>query len=128
MPVVRTYQNHPRLTEERRFLRQNGTTAEKILWKFLKNNQLGYKFRRQYGLLNFIVDFYCHQLKLVIELDGWTHNSEKTQTKDRTKQRALESHGYKIIRFTNEQIYGDIEVILKSISKESEARASELRL
>lgn len=109
------YKNSNRLKEVRQFLRANGTVAEKILWKFIRKNQLGYKFRRQFSIENFVADFCCEEVKLVIELDGWTHDSEKTRVKDEYKQAALEAKGYKVIRFTNEQIYGDIEKILKVI-------------
>jgi very-short-patch-repair endonuclease len=110
-----TYQNTHNLKGVRVSLRQNAVTAEKILWKYLRNNQLGYKFRRQSSVGNLVADFCCVRLKLIVELDGWTHEFEKTQTKDVVKKKFLESRGYKVIWFLNEQIYGDIELVLNKI-------------
>lgn len=116
------YQNANRLKDVRRFLRAHGPLAEKILWKHVGNSQLGYKFRRQFSIGNVIADFCCVSLKLIIELDGWTHEFEKTQAKDKIKEKFLKSKGYKVIRFTNEQVYGDIEVVLNEIKKICEER------
>ena len=85
------------------------------MWQHLRRNQLKYKFRRQFSIGNVIADFCCVPLKLIIEIDGWSHDFEKTQAKDIAKQKFLESLGYKVIRFTNEQVYGDIEVLLSKI-------------
>lgn len=126
MDLQRTYQNKPELKDQRRFLRQNNTGAESILWQHIRNRQLGCKFRRQFGVLNFIVDFYCHELRLIVELDGWTHDSEKTKQHDVVRQRLLESDGYKIIRFTNEQVFGDIEKLLEDITGKCKKREREL--
>ena len=109
------YKNNHNLKEIRRSLRTNANTAEKILWKHLRNSQLGNKFRRQFSIGNVVVDFCCEQLKLVVEVDGWTHDFEKTQAKDNDKQKFLEQQGYKIIRFKNEQLFGDIEKVLDQI-------------
>ena len=62
--------------ENAEFLRKNMTHEEKLLWGFIANNQLGYKFRRQHPIWRYIADFYCHELKLVIELDGGIHDRE----------------------------------------------------
>ncbi len=117
MVIKRTYQNNPTLKDTRRFLRSEANSAEKILWKFIRGNQLGYKFRRQFSIGNFIVDFYCHELKLVVELDGWTHESAKTKIKDKIKQQFLESNGYKVFRLTNEEMFGDPQVFLKKLKE-----------
>ncbi len=115
MPKKYYYKNSNRLKEIRSFLRQNPTKAEEILWQHLRGNQLGYKFRRQFSIGNVVADFCCVPLKLVIEVDGWTHDFEKTQAKDVIKQKFLESMGYKVIRFSNEQVYGDVDVLLNEI-------------
>ncbi|HLD60581.1 MAG TPA: endonuclease domain-containing protein [Patescibacteria group bacterium] len=109
------YKNDHRLKEIRQFLRANPTLAEKILWKFLRGRQLGHKFRRQYSIGGVVADFCSEEIKLVIEIDGWTHESEKIQMKDEGKEHFFETQGYKVIRFTNEQVYGDIEPIVKEI-------------
>src|SRR3989344_7512072 len=98
MITKRTYQNEPVLKDVRRFLRSEGTSAEKILWKYIRGNQLSYKFRRQFSIGNFVADFYCHELKLIIELDGWTHDSLQTKNKDKRKQDFLEAQGYYVVR------------------------------
>ena len=118
-----TYQNVPHLKDIRRSLRSNATTAEKILWQYLRREQLGYKFRRQFSIGNFVVDFYCHVARLVIELDGWTHNSDRTKMKDVAKQEFLETKGHKVIRFTNEEMFGDIEPVLRKIKSICNERA-----
>lgn len=117
MITKRTYQNEPVLKDVRRFLRSEGTSAEKILWKYIRSNQLGYKFRRQFSIGNFVADFYCHELKLIIELDGWTHDSQKTKTRDLRKQQFFESKGYTVTRLTNEEIYGDPEKFVAHIKE-----------
>ena len=118
------YKNTHKLKDIRQSLRANPTKAEEILWKFLRRNQLGYKFRRQFSVNNVVADFCCEQLKLVVELDGWTHDFETTQLKDVRKQKMLESNGYKVIRYTNEQVYGDIGVIVDGLKRICDSRAS----
>ena len=111
------YKNAHKLKDIRQSLRAKPTKAEEILWQHLRRNQLGYKFRRQFSINSVVVDFCSEQLKLVIEIDGWTHDFEKTQLKDARKQKMLESNGYKVIRYTNEQVYGDIGVIIDEIKR-----------
>lgn len=74
---------HPNLKEQARDLRNNSTEAESILWKRLKGKQIkGYDFHRQKPLLYYIVDFYCHELNLIIELDGKIHLNEDNKIRD----------------------------------------------
>jgi len=97
-------------------LRKNMTKAEACLWKYaLRARKMkGYQFRRQRPVLNFIADFMCKELKLVIEVDGITHSHEETVKKDKFKQEALEIAGFKVIRFTDEEVLTAInDVILK---------------
>ena len=102
--------------EKARKLRLRETVAESKLWELLKNKQLlGFKFRRQHPIETFIVDFYCHQAKLVIEVDGKIHLQHKTTDLERVDE--IEKHGIKVIRFTNEQIFYDSEKVLKTIEK-----------
>lgn len=117
------YKNVHRLKEIRQALRARANTAEQILWKFLRRNQLGYKFRRQFSIGNVVVDVCNEPLRLVIEIDGWTHGYEKTQAKDERKERFLEASGYKVIRFKNERVYGDIGKLVDEISKICRERA-----
>ena len=120
------YNNGKNLKDVRRFLRRNANTAEEILWQHLRRSSTGYKFRRQYSVGNVVGDFCCESLKLIIELDGWTHDGEKTKIKDERKRKFLETKGYKVIRFTNEEIFGDIGVAWERLLKICEERAVEL--
>ena len=96
-------------------LRENQTEAEELLWLALKNNQVdGYKFRRQHPISKYIADFYCHSLKLVIEIDGGYHLTEEQQDLDKKRTANIEFQGLKVIRFSNEEILLKLpEVIIK---------------
>ena len=96
-------------------LRKNMTNAEKTLWNFLKVKPNGHKFRRQHPFGNYIADFYCHKLKLVIELDGSIHDNEEVKLNDEVRQKLIEEDGVTVIRFTNSQILNDITNVLKVI-------------
>ena len=76
---------------------------------------MGYDFHRQKPLLNFIADFFCHELKLVIELDGYTHQFEEVTAKDQIKQDEFESLGLTVLRFTDEEVMKDINNVLRTI-------------
>ncbi|HEY4147450.1 MAG TPA: endonuclease domain-containing protein [Chitinophagaceae bacterium] len=99
-----------------RELRNQTTDTEVILWMHLHGKQLGYKFRRQHPIGNYIVDFYCHQLKLVIEADGLVHNKEEVKNNDKERQMALEGMGLRVVRFTNDEIRFNIERVLLTIN------------
>lgn len=119
MPTRRgskTIHNHEDLRNTRRLLRNNPTNGEKLLWSGLKNKQLGYKFRRQHGIGSFIVDFYCSKLRLVIEVDGETHNDKDVQENDKRKERFLKDNYFKVIRFTDDRVMGNIEKVLEEIN------------
>lgn len=89
------------------------------MWTYLKGRQLlGSKFRRQHPIGRYIVDFYCHDAKLVIEVDGGYHLDKLQQWVDADRTQFLESLGLKVIRFTNEQIMVDIERVVEIIRKE----------
>ncbi len=97
-------------------LRENQTKAEEKLWLAVKDNQIeGYKFRRQHPLSIYIVDFYCHALKLVIEIDGGYHFKEEQQLLDKKRTADIEFQGLKVIRFTNEEIMFNLPEILDKI-------------
>ena len=99
-----------------RQMRTEPTLAEKQLWQRLKNKQLlGFKFRRQQVIDRFIVDFYCHEIKLVIEVDGEIHNY--TQVEDAIRQEFLESLGLRVVRFKNEDVLLRIEGVLEEIGR-----------
>ena len=97
------------------YLRQKQTKAEKILWEELKGKKLGVKFRRQHSIAKYIVDFYCHKHRLIIEIDGGYHNTENQQKSDLFRSKELERLGLKVIRFTNEEIYNSLSDVLNKI-------------
>ena len=107
---------NPKLKELARQLRNSSTKSEIKLWQHLKRNQIqGYDFHRQKPLGNFIADFYCYELNLVIEIDGYSHQFEETQEKDKQKQIELEKMGLAVIRFQDEQVNSDINNVLRTI-------------
>ena len=96
--------NKKDLKETRRKLRREETIAEKHMWSQLRNRQLlGLKFKRQFSIENYIIDFYCPQNKIAIELDGNVHEVEEVKEYDEERQKYLESHGINFIRITNEE-------------------------
>ncbi|MCC6636415.1 MAG: endonuclease domain-containing protein [Ignavibacteriaceae bacterium] len=97
--------NREYLKDRRQELRNNATPTEKLLWAELKNKQTGYKFRRQFSVGNYILDFYCAELKLCVEIDGPTHYGMKASEYDAVRQKFLESLGITVVRFTNHEVY-----------------------
>jgi very-short-patch-repair endonuclease len=99
----------------RRQLRKDEPSTERLLWSKIRNRQLkGFKFRRQYGIGNFIVDFYCPEARLVLEIDGDSHYDEKTRKYDMARQKYLENCKIKIIRFTNKNVMENLEGVLET--------------
>jgi len=91
-------------------LRKNMTLSERILWKKLRNKKIfKTKFRRQHPVDIFIVDFYCHEYKLVIEIDGEVHNNDESREYDLNRTAELEKFGIRVIRFTNDQVLYKLE-------------------
>jgi very-short-patch-repair endonuclease len=112
---------HSYNTRLQTYARQNrnyGTKSEACLWKFvLKAKKTGYQFYRQRPVLNYIADFMCVKLNLIIEVDGYTHQNEIVIKKDGVRQRKLEEHGFKVIRFTDEDVLFNIDRVHKEIMK-----------
>ncbi|SMO88050.1 Isoleucyl-tRNA synthetase [Saccharicrinis carchari] len=107
--------------------RKNQTEAEQLLWEALRGKNLeGYKFRRQHVIDDFIVDFVCLSTKTIIEVDGGYHNKPEIKEADQLRTNILTNLGYKVIRFTNEQVIGDPEEVLKEILKTLQATASRI--
>jgi len=96
-------------------LRKEMTPAEKVLWNRLNKSQLGVRFKAQHPIDIFIADFYCHKYKLIVEVDGEIHLSQKEQDENRTSE--LERFGLTIIRFKNEEVITDIERVIDEIKK-----------
>ena len=92
-------------TAKSRVLRKNMTPQERKIWSFLRKRSINnLKFRRQYPIENYIVDFICHEKMLIIEIDGGQHNQEKNKKYDINRTKFLESKGFKVIRFWNNEI------------------------
>ena len=110
------YPYNPKLKELARQLRNNATLAEVLLWQQLKNKQmLGYDFHRQKPILNYIVDFFCHELALAIEIDGISHDSELAIIKDQQRQTDIESLNINFLRFSDEDVKKNLEGVLITI-------------
>ena len=96
-------------------LRKRQTFAEEILWQYLRTKPLGFKFRRQHVYSIYILDFYCHALKLVIEVDGSIHMMEEVKENDQVRQKQLDADGLFVLRFTNSEIELRNEEVIKTI-------------
>jgi cyclase len=96
-------------------LRKNPTEDEKLLWLYLKRNQLGVRFKRQHPIWMYIADFYCHELKLVIEVDGSIHNLKEVVEHDIAREEDISSFGIKVIRFSNNEVKNRIESVVERI-------------
>jgi cyclase len=99
------------------FLRENPTHSETLLWYYLKQKPCGYKFRRQHPISIYVADFYCHALKLIIELDGSIHLLTDVKKHDMERQKNLEADGIHFIRFTNEQVEKNMELVIMKIEE-----------
>ena len=109
--------------EKARLLRKNMTDCEKILWNHLRKKRLsGNIFRRQHPISQFIVDFYCHEAKLVVEVDGKIHDNVENKEYDEGRTFELEKFGLKVLRFKNEEIKYHIRNVIKIIDNEINAR------
>ena len=97
--------------------RKNSTPAETILWECLRNKNLKYKFRRQHIIDVFIADFVCIEKKLVIEVDGGYHNTPEQKEADELRTQILNEIGFKVIRFTNEEVIANTDKVLEKISE-----------
>jgi cyclase len=106
---------HPLIFENAKHLRKNMTDAERLLWYYLKEGVDGFKFRRQHPLGVYIVDFYCHKGRLVIEIDGSIHNVVNVKENDAVRQQWLEEVGFIVLRFTNKEVLENVHVVLQKI-------------
>jgi len=110
--------NKHELKEFRKRLRNHGTAAEAMLWTLLKGKQLaGRKFRRQYSVGNYILDFYCTSERLCIELDGADHFTAAGFEYDEERTTFLNSHDIRVVRFENEEVFKHPEAVLEEIKR-----------
>src|SRR5882757_5751637 len=106
-------------------LRQAMTPAETLLWRYLKANRIdGLGFRRQFPIRNYIADFACLSVKVIVELDGWSHDFEVQQKANQGRDAFFEEEGFQILRFTNEQVMSNLEGVVESIRQTAAARTS----
>ena len=109
---------NPNLKINARKLRNNPTFAEKSLWAALKGKQLhGYDFNRQKPIGEFIYDFYCYRLRLVIEVDGISHNEKETQENDKLKESFIKNIGFNVLRFTDDEVLGNPNMVIRRIER-----------
>jgi very-short-patch-repair endonuclease len=114
----RFFENTEYQVDKARALRKQGTPAEKILWEALRNRQVNnIKFRRQHPVLNYIADFCSEKIKLIIEIDGSIHDLEDNIEYDKQRQQHLESAGYTVIRFKNEEVINNLPSVINSIKE-----------
>ena len=104
-----------KLRDRARKLRREATPAERLLWSRLRRKQLGVKFRRQVPLGPYIVDFLCCERRLIVEIDGSQHQQGAQRRHDQTRTAWLEAQGYRVLRFWNNQVLGDLEGVLARI-------------
>ena len=103
-----------------RGLRREAPSEEQLLWRFLKAKRLGgLKFRRQEYLGPFFVDFYCHEFKLAIEVDGLSHDSAQAQGRDRWREEQLAALGVRVLRFQGDEVRRHLEGVLEAIYREA---------
>ncbi|MBQ9284964.1 MAG: endonuclease domain-containing protein [Bacteroidaceae bacterium] len=106
-----------KLKELATYNRKHPTQAESILWEYLKEKQLGVTFRRQQVVGKYIADFVCLSRGIVIEVDGGYHQLPEQQTSDAERTEWLESQGLNVLRFTNDQVIGDMENVINQIKE-----------
>ena len=107
--------NRKEYKQLRRYLRKQPIKPERLLWQRLKNKQTGYKFRRQFSIGRYIVDFYCPQLKIAIEIDGETHYQKEGLKNDKIRQKYLENLSITVKRYLNNEIYNNIDNVVSDI-------------
>lgn len=110
------YGASPKLFDLAGELRAKMTTAELILWNIIKVNEWHLKFRRQHPISNYIADFYCHQIKLVIELDGGYHENKEVKIYDAAREKEIKKLGINIIRFKNDEVLNHLENVLNKLN------------
>lgn len=97
-----------------RELRKNMTPAEILVWKNIRKKSLGVEFHRQVPILNYIVDFYCHEIGLALEIDGKIHNDNFLE--DSERQGEIEKYGVSFLRFSNHEVFNDIDSVKNKIN------------
>lgn len=111
------YPYNPKLKQLARQLRKNMTFGEVLLWQKIRRKQLGIQFHRQIPIKKYIVDFYCHELHLAIEIDGSTHDHPEVAISDFKRQQEIEDLGVKFLRFDDKEIRKNTDEVVEVIEK-----------
>jgi leucyl-tRNA synthetase len=111
--ITADLQNYKNIKGVRENLKKNPTDAEKLIWEYLRNKKTGHKIRRQHVINNFITDFVCLTKKVVIEIDGGNHIQQ--QEYDALRTNTLNEKGYKVIRFTNAEVFANPQLVALKI-------------
>ena len=106
---------NPKLRDRARYLRKNSTPGEVRLWQGIRRKALGVQFHRQVPIDNYIVDFFCHELGLVIEIDGFSHHSPEQYQYDLNRQSRLIDLGLKVVRFSEKEVMQNIEEVIDAL-------------
>lgn len=115
------------LVRKARSLRNSMTRAEIMFWTRIRSKQVwGLKFRRQQPICEYIVDFYCDSIKLIIEIDGEIHNNPAINQYDKIRETALRDHGYQILRFVNNEVEFNLDTVLNKLNSFLEKNYPEL--
>lgn len=121
------YGASPEILEKAKNLREKMTPEEEILWEFLRKKKVtGLRFRRQHPISMFIADFYCHAIKLVIEVDGGYHKKKEQKEYDAGRTSEMKELGIKIIRFKNEEVLNDFQAVKQQIISDCVDRKKEI--
>ena len=119
---------NPSLKGLARKLRQQGILSEVLLWKKIKNKSLGFEFHRQVPIDNYIVDFFCHELMLAIEIDGNSHHIEEAEINDVFRQKKLELLGVHFIRFEDLHVKTNMNDVVRCLMAKIEERQPDSKL
>jgi very-short-patch-repair endonuclease len=112
-----------------RALRGTQTDAENLVWMLLRDRRMvGFKFRRQHPVGKYIIDFYCHEAKLAIELDGGGHNLDYSKEYDRLRSLEIENTGIYVVRFWNNEVFKDCEAVMECIYRLLQERTEKASL
>ena len=104
-------------------MRHEAAPAEQVLWWCLRNRRLNaFKFRRQFAVLNYVADFYCAECRLIVELDGDSHDGRQKYDEQRTRE--LNEDGFRVVRFVNTDVFENLDGVLEAILAECESSAN----
>ena len=115
------YESSPIIFANAKKMRNEPTPSEIIFWSLLKQHFPEFRFRRQHPISDYIADFYCHKLRLVIEIDGSVHNSPEAKNNDKVRDQYMQSLKLKVLRFSNEEVCKQSEIAMKKLKLEIES-------